>query len=157
MKDLDPVLEYIHQIDFSRIINKLTTYEGWLIEDAINTCKQYKNFLFLNKKYQHEYTDLPPSEDIDNFWHSHILDTEAYVRDCEKIFGRYMHHYPYFGIDEKSDMGSLNEAFAITQKLYSEEFGEKIVATKSKYPSFIYGLLKKFETVRSKLSRLINK
>jgi len=141
---LEEIRQYIDNIDFSRIINKLVNYNGWLSEDALLTCKQYRNFLFLNRKY-HANEALPPSEDIDEFWHAHILDTEAYAKDCQAIFGKFMHHYPYFGIDGRSDMHTANRAFETTKELYFKEFGEKIVPTRSQYPKFLYGLMKKMQ------------
>lgn len=143
---LNTVKNYIDAIDFSKIIDKLVNYNGWLKEDATLTCQQYRNFLFLSKKYSDEKIQLPPSEDIDEFWHNHILDTEIYIKDCQAIFGGYWHHYPYFGIDDNSDMTTLNLAFEKTNSLYFNEFGHHIVSTKSRYPTFVYYLLKKLES-----------
>lgn len=154
---LEEAKKYIDAIDFSQMIDKLIHESGWLKEDVEQTCSQYRNFLFLNKKYHAEVGVLPPSEDIDEFWHSHILDTHAYIRDCEAIFGNYMHHYPYFGIDDKSDMTTLNNAFEITKKLYLKEFGEPILPTRSKYPTVIYFILKKIQTSLNSLPRLFYK
>lgn len=150
MSALQEAKDYIDKIDFSKIIDKLVKYNGWLKEDAYATCQQYRNFLFLIKKYPHEV--LPPSEDMDEFWHNHILDTEAYINDCQAIFGFYKHHYPYFGIDDKSDMTTLNTAFEKTKTLYFTEFGEHIELTRSRFPSLIYFMLKKIQQFRDKKS-----
>lgn len=136
--------EYIYSIDFSKIIDKLVKFNGWLKKDAGETCKLYRNFLFLNKKYEHQYSPLPPSEDIDEFWHNHILDTEKYALDCQAIFGKFFHHYPYLGIDERTNLQDLSRAFEITQHLYLLEFGERIQATKSRFPKSIYFLIHRF-------------
>src|SRR5687767_9924066 len=95
---LEQAKAYIYAIDFKHIINKMVKYDDWLRRDAENTCELYRNFLYLNKKYGKE-RQLPPSEDVDQFWHNHILDTEKYRADCDAIFGHYLHHYPYLGID----------------------------------------------------------
>lgn len=134
---------YIYSIDFTSIVNKLIKHNGWLSKDAHNTCLLYRNFLYLNKKYQQQLGALPPSEDIDEFWHNHILDTEKYERDCHAIFGRFFHHYPYLGIDDKTNLDDLYRAFSTTQNLYLKEFGEKIHPTKSRYPKVFYSLLVK--------------
>ena len=34
----------------------------------------------------------PPCAMDDSFWHSHILETEAYHCTCEYLFGQYVHH-----------------------------------------------------------------
>lgn len=152
LENLEEVKEYIQAIDFSKNIDKLVSYDGWLREDAEQTCEQYRKFLWVNKLYSDQHGGaLPPSEDIDEFWHNHILDTHAYIKDCEMIFGKYFHHYPYFGIDSKTNMNDLNQAFAKTQELFLKEFSEEITPTRSQYPIFIYYLLKKIEWIKEKI------
>ncbi|USN51165.1 MAG: hypothetical protein H6731_01775 [Myxococcales bacterium] len=116
-------IEYINNLDFSNIIEKLVHQMGWQKEHALQTCQLYRNYLILKKKFDHLY-ELPPSEDIDEFWHMHILDTKAYQKDCDIIFGYYLEHYPYLGIDNKTDLNDLSSAFDRTQELYEKEFGE---------------------------------
>lgn len=143
--DLESIKIYIDSIDFNPMIEKMVHYNGWLKEDAEETCLQYRRFLYLNRKYFYQQADaLTPSEDIDEFWHNHILDTKMYTRDCQAIFGQFLHHYPYFGIDDRSDKKMLYQAFDITKKLYLGEFGEPLIATRSKYPKLVYAFMKKF-------------
>jgi len=122
---IDEAKHYIYSIDFSPIINKMVSHLGWRQRDAEKVCELYRNFLFLQKKYGHDKS-LPPSEEIDECWHNHILDTKKYRHDCEMIFGQYLDHYPYFGIDGKSDLNDLNNAFECTQDLHVKEFGYRI-------------------------------
>lgn len=35
-----------------------------------------------------------PSQDVDKFWHHHILDTAKYAQDCKDLFGFFLHHRP---------------------------------------------------------------
>lgn len=128
---LEMAKSYIYSINFSSIIDKLVNYNGWIRKEAEITCELYRNFLYLNKKYGHEYRHLPPSEDIDEFWHNHILDTQKYEIDCYCIFGKFFHHYPYLGIDSQSNFEDLNRAFETTQELYFKEFGSYISPTYS--------------------------
>jgi hypothetical protein len=81
--------------------------------------------LFIWRKYEDE--DLPPSIDIDEFWHNHILDTRRYIEDCSRIFGYYRHHYPYFGLRGPEDECALQVAFDRSNERYLAEFGEEIV------------------------------
>lgn len=113
--------EYIYQMDLSKVIDKLSRQPDWNFEDANYCSHLYRNYLYLVKKYSDQ---LPPSKDIDEFWHQHILDTQKYHQDCQAIFGRYLHHYPYFGIDEETDQKDLEKAFDKTQEYYYKEFGE---------------------------------
>lgn len=142
---LETAKYYIDHIDFSNIINKMVLHQGWLKTDALQVCQMYRNYLYLHKKYGAQYS-LPPSEEIDEFWHNHILDTQQYRADCEKIFGQYLDHYPYLGIDQKTTLNDLESAFAITQQLYHQEFGEQIYQVKtifSKIISFVKHRLKR--------------
>ena len=125
--DIKNAYEYIYSIDFSMIINKLVERHKWLRIESEDACKKYRNYLWLLKKYGTE-KPLPPSEDIDEFWHHHILDTNKYIRDCVNIFGKYFHHYPYYGVDGKTTMTDLYDSFERTQKLYQGEFDCPITA-----------------------------
>jgi|SRR5579871_6061091 len=127
-KDLDSELarsaHYIQTLDFSQIIDKLVDHMGWARGHAVEAAELYKKFLFLQRKYGHLYT-LPPSEDIDEFWHMHILDTKRYRKDCEVIFGRILEHYPYLGIDESTNFEDLERAFGKTHELFALEFNKE--------------------------------
>lgn len=63
---------------------------------------------------------------MDIFWHYHILDTAKYAEDCNEIFGYFLHHYPYFGMNGKQDALNLNNAFEETQILYKDHFLSEI-------------------------------
>ena len=123
---LEEARAYINAIDFSMIVDKIVKTKKWQKKDVLAICAYYKNFLFLNKKYQEEFGNLPPSEEIDEFWHNHILDTKKYHEDCDKIFGCYLHHYPYFGMDDQSNEQDLAHAFEHMQALYKKEFGDYV-------------------------------
>jgi len=141
---------YIDAIDFSQIINKLERQYGWDPHEAADICDMYRNFLYLQKKYGQTHA-LPPSEEIDEFWHMHILDTKKYRRDCELIFGYYLDHYPYFGIDEKTSLNDLEAAFGTMQELYVKEFGTPIYEIRSwisKLSSFVKQQLFRYKPKR---------
>ena len=127
--DIEVAREYIAHINFTMLKEKLLMSveeggHGWSIEMADKAEVKYKKWLFL--KLKHENVLIPPPNDIDTFWHGHILDTQAYMRDTAAIFGQYVHHYPYFGIRGKADQQKLREAFENTKRLYREEYGEDV-------------------------------
>jgi len=99
---------------------------GWSVETADKAEAKYKKWLFLKLKYENVL--IPPPKDIDTFWHGHILDTQAYMRDTAAIFGQYVHHYPYFGMRGKADHQKLLDAFENTKRIYREEYGEDVTA-----------------------------
>ncbi|MCS7027441.1 MAG: hypothetical protein NZ519_01635 [Bacteroidia bacterium] len=95
--------------------------ENWTKEQCESAELEYKRYLHLCKKYG---KGMVPNRIMDKFWHYHILDTRAYHKDCEKIFGHYLHHFPYFGMRGEQDAENLKQAFCRTKALYFETFGE---------------------------------
>jgi hypothetical protein len=70
---LEEARKYIDSIDFSQIIDKMVQRDGWLKGDALKICAFYRNHLYLRKKYSSTHR-MPPSVEIDEMWHYHILD-----------------------------------------------------------------------------------
>ena len=83
--------------------------------------KEYRRFLSLKVIYPG--ISLVPSKLVDKIWHAHILDTRAYREDCQQVFGRFIDHFPYFGIYGKEDYKNLQNTFAKTRSLYEQHFG----------------------------------
>ncbi|CAF1502460.1 unnamed protein product [Rotaria sordida] len=109
--------------------------EGWSHEQVNEIVPEYRKFLLLTKMYENQA--VVPSKLVDKVWHYHILDTQAYAVDCENVFGRFLHHYPYWGMRGESDLKSLQDAFSMTLQLYEKEFGpapENIWRTESRCP-----------------------
>jgi hypothetical protein len=116
-------LEKLAAIDFEPIAFKLMypdEGEGLTLEQATHAIEQYRRFLFLH----YRYPDFPlvPSSEIDQVWHTHILDTAKYREDCESLFGRFVDHYPYFGLKDAADQQKLEMAYSQTQALFSQCF-----------------------------------
>jgi hypothetical protein len=129
IESIDGVRDYIGSLDFSllkwSLENPALPYETpWPVERTEFVEPLYRRWLFMRRCYEGEL--LPPSVDIDGFWHVHILDTYAYTEHCDKIFGYYFHHFPYFGTRGPVDEQALQEAFAHTQLRYFEQFGEPL-------------------------------
>lgn len=82
---------------------------------------EYRRYLSLKCFYPD--LSLVPSKMVDEIWHAHILDTQAYAADCERVFGYFLHHFPYFGIHGKEDYRNLVSAFDKTISLYEKHFG----------------------------------
>lgn len=121
-------MDDIENIDFSMLKLKLQDKEegqGWTADICDDAEFQYKRFLALKRLYPNK--DIVPNGAIDKFWHQHILDTAQYVVDCETIFGYFLHHYPYFGMNGDLDAQNLTEAFEETKDLYFQHFGEVYV------------------------------
>jgi hypothetical protein len=88
------------------------------VERALNEYRQFLALMLWNPE-----AVLVPSEDIDEVWHTHVLNTARYQADCERIFGRFQHHSPTFGESEEvqeEHMKGRDE----TLKLFAAAFGE---------------------------------
>lgn len=114
----------IRDLDFMDVKMKLMEAEpegkGWTVDQAEEAEKWYRRFLQVCRDYPKLAT--VPNGPIDLFWHQHILDTRAYARDCQAVFGHFVHHYPYFGL--KGDADVRDVSFGETNAIYRHEFGE---------------------------------
>jgi hypothetical protein len=113
----------IDRLDLEPIKFKVSSPDdgyGWTEEHVQRIELAYRRFLKLLAF--HPGTQLAPTQDIDKFWHAHILDTRKYAADCDRIFGRFLHHYPYLGMLGDSDKQTL--AADSLSMLYEREFGE---------------------------------
>ena len=112
------------ELDFGPIAYKLMNPDegnGWSRETTTGAIARYLMFLCLIYLYPNR--PIVPTPEIDAVWHQHILDTSKYAEDCERLFGRFIHHFPYFGKRGESDRKNLYLAFAETQALFQEHFG----------------------------------
>lgn len=100
---------------------------GWTYEQTTNALVRY--LMFLSLVYLYPNHEIVPTTDIDLVWHTHILDTYKYASDCQMLFGRFVHHFPYFGLRGEVDQQNWNTAFAQTQALFEEHFGADALGT----------------------------
>lgn len=99
--------------------------KAWIPEHAESIEVWYKRYLKLI--VMRPDANVVPSRAIDEMWHTHILDTRAYMRDCDNIFGRYIHHIPYFGLEGEQSIKDLDNAYDASCLLFEEYFGESLV------------------------------
>lgn len=113
----------VQRLNFDRLKHKMTqSAESEMSEDEWDLGeKEYRRFLTLKTLYP--AVTLVPSKQVDTIWHAHILDTRAYRDDCNAVFGRFIDHYPYFGIYGDDDARNLDAAFNETVALYENHFG----------------------------------
>jgi hypothetical protein len=97
--------------------------EGWTREYAEGIEQGYRNYLTMLAKYQDHAEDILLSKDVDEFWHTHILQTMKYSEDCESVFGTYLHHSPHVGERKPEDLQKRAALAEKTRRLYRQEFG----------------------------------
>lgn len=87
------MLQSIRNLDLEKVRRRLIRKEGLTEAEAELALAEYRQYLQLCK-------DVPgvshtPSPLGDKAWHAHILHTHDYFRDCEAVFGFYLHHLPH--------------------------------------------------------------
>lgn len=127
MCDIPPtpyLLDSLEAIDFSMLRAKLMDADegaGWSEALCNDVEAEYRRYLALCRFYATR--SFVPSQLVDTFWHYHILDTQAYVSDCQTVFGEYFHHFPYFGMRGDEDARALADAYETTLRVYKAHFG----------------------------------
>jgi hypothetical protein len=133
-KPVEQIVAAIEALDLEPIKFKLMDPDegqGWSREYVEKMAIAYKRFLTLVVK--HPETAVAPSKDIDKFWHGHILDTMKYAEDCERVFGYFLHHFPYFGMRGAEDAAQQAQADKDMHRLYEQEFGEPMPQSQVAY------------------------
>jgi uncharacterized membrane protein YgcG len=105
---------HITGLDLSSVRLKVIDHLGWSSEKTTQVELEYRRFLYALARKRPEYAISPPTPEVDEFWHQHILNTRRYREDCEKVFGQYMDHTPGLSSDEQS------KADAHRRQVYSE-------------------------------------
>ena len=118
---LQDALTNVKSLDFSMLTRKLIEEHGWTVEFCKEVESLYQKFLALNIRYPEK--KICPTGPIDEFWHAHILDTNAYEKDCNFLFGKLLHHFPYFGMRGSEDRANLEAAFEESLDLFVSHFG----------------------------------
>lgn len=94
--------------------------EGWDKQTCDVVEKAYRMFLALCAAYPSK--NIVPTKLVDKMWHYHILDTRKYADDCSQYLGRFLHHFPYFGMRGSDDKAELMLCSQETRTLYMSEF-----------------------------------
>src|SRR6185436_10721057 len=108
----------IRDLDLEPVRKRLMRKKGWTSAHADRMIEEYREYLALF--YFHPGEELvPPSQDLDDVWHEHILDTQRYSADCQRVFGRFIHHVP--GLDQGTDRHT--EGVQRTRRHWWQRFG----------------------------------
>ena len=122
-------LDRANRLDLSAIKRKLTDEQhglGWDSQRAEDAELLYRRFLAIVAAHDgSEHRVVPPCI-VDDFWHQHILDTRKYAIDSDAMFGRFLHHFPYFGMRGPDDERALYAAGTWTLAQFQQHFGDSI-------------------------------
>lgn len=121
----DEAMRRLQVLDLEMVRQKLADPEegkGWSAEELDLAEREYRRFLALHLMYPG--TAVVPCGFVDEVWHAHILDTQAYGPNCQEVFGFFLHHFPYFGMRGEQDAADLRSAYDLTLDRYEAAFGE---------------------------------
>ncbi len=116
----------ILKLDLEPIVVKLMDKEegsDWSLTFAMEVEQEYRRYLAMC--LENPKMAVVPSSHVDEFWHTHILDTQKYADDCNAVFGEMLHHFPYFGMRNEQDAQNLQTAWKETKDKYLEMFDEQ--------------------------------
>lgn len=121
---LEAIAHVDRRLDLTNVRRKLADSDegkGYAAHELDAMEREYRKFLAL--RIAHPDLDIVPCKLADEMWHQHILDTAAYRADCDALFGEFLDHYPYFGMNGPLDAQALRDAYAETVSLYLDAFG----------------------------------
>ena len=127
-RPVEQVIAAIQALDLESVKIRLMDPElgeGWTRQYADGIEQGYRTYLTMLAKYQEHAEDILLSKDVDEFWHTHILQTIKYTEDCEAVFGKYLHHAPHIGEVTRADVEKRVALAEKTRRLYQREFGNE--------------------------------
>jgi len=92
----------------------------WTMERATVAAGEYRKWLVLCAITPEMRLGMC-STDVDEIWHAHILFTRDYMRCCNAMAGRYLHHQPTS--DEEKATGGNTSSIVMTKKALKGVFG----------------------------------
>ena len=120
------VIAAIQALDLESVKERVMDAElgkGWTRDYADSIEGAYKNYLTMLVKYPDDAGDILLSKDVDEFWHTHILQTMKYAEDCQRVFGNFLHHSPHTGERTAASAERRAASSEKTRRLYLREFG----------------------------------
>ena len=125
-KPIEVMLTAIQSLDLESVKVRIMDPklgEGWSRDYADSIERAYKTYLSMLVKHPDVAEDILLSKDVDEFWHTHILQTTKYHSDCDAVFGKYLHHEPHIGELTSADIDRREVLAEKTRRLYESEFG----------------------------------
>jgi hypothetical protein len=102
------------------IIRRAEQKHGWKLDETEQAVREYRRHLLL--RYLHPGLRLAAMNKLgDLLWHEHIIDTDKYRQDCERIFGGVLDHQPFY--EQPRVLPAEDPRMQEASKLYTHEFG----------------------------------
>lgn len=98
------------------VINQMVKQHSWKKRYSRNVATEYERFMILRNKNN----NLSPSDDIDEFWHQHILNTSLYTEYCQEKFSGIVHHDPEDAFNQTKRKTRLRNTIKEYKKIYGK-------------------------------------
>ena len=110
-----------HELDLKAVIKSAREVHRWALPEAETYERRYRDFLWAC--WNNVNNRVPGigsfsrfaafSRSVDQVWHEHILWTQKYRQDCERIFeGRFLDHVPIYAADvNPADIDAAEEVY----------------------------------------------
>lgn len=92
---------------------------------------EYIQFLALKAAFQDKHAAIfsPPTREIDEFWHNHILDTLAYQESMHAMGGIFIHHNPRGGNDVTEQAARIRRYIFVHEQAFSSDDPNRLMIT----------------------------
>lgn len=121
---VEAVYNQLKSENFDDVKSFLVNREGYTAEKVEAMQEEYIKFIALCSEHATKAKPIVISNQVDPFWHTHILFTNKYRGMCERIFGKegaYLDHNP---TKTEDDVKALEDSYkGVTLPLYEKYFG----------------------------------
>jgi hypothetical protein len=118
-------------LDLRSVRDAMIEKHGWTGERADAAQLEYVRFLTLLQKKPGfmlvPWLDSNGRDDLDQFWHQHILDTGKYAADCKALVGHMIHHDPHVLKGSREEKDAVEK----TRRLYTRTFSSGTYGSKA--------------------------
>lgn len=98
-------------------------FETKSLDQIVEMVLEYKKFWAIIKKYPDN--SFPPTKEIDEVWHLHMLFPQYYYDDCLDYFEVVLGHDAGFGKYEE-EIPVINGLFDTANELWEKEYGYRL-------------------------------
>ncbi|MBD2776442.1 hypothetical protein [Iningainema tapete] len=120
-----PFFEQLKVVDWQSIFLRLIRSEEgkkFTLTQNVLAIRRYGLFLFLLQKYPN--LKMVPNQEIDAVLHAHMADSHQFQEDCQNLFSVCFTHVPEVGLRGEVERQEWLLAFAHTQTLLEQNFGQ---------------------------------
>ncbi len=110
--NVEAVYKTVDKWDFTPVRSYLQLEEGLSPEMAVRIENEYKRFMSILVG-EAQYGSMPISNEVDRFWHTHIMFTRDYTAFSHAIAGEYIHHFPTTSLEQRQELCDAYEGVTI--------------------------------------------